>query len=149
MPGSHSSQIIPMRFLQYPSAVWPKSEHQPCSLTKREKHAALWFQDDIRIYSNIFQWIPMIYSNFHSNELTNWYSPHIHQPLLFEDTNRPLVGGLSYLVSACLSSGETYSLDDDEDMAIKEIQNLWIFEATCFAWHRGVSGFMGFVMVCI
>ncbi|CAK9068400.1 unnamed protein product [Durusdinium trenchii] len=24
--------------------------------------------------------------------------------------------------------GETYSLDDDEDMAIKEIQNLWIFE---------------------
>jgi len=27
-----------------------------------------------------------------------------------------------------LCQGETYSLDDDEDMAIKEIQNLWIFE---------------------
>ena len=28
------------------------------------------------------------------------------------------------------SPGETYSLDDDEDMAIKEIQNLWILEAS-------------------
>ena len=33
------------------------------------------------------------------------------------------------LVTAMMSSGETYSLDDDEDMAIKEIQNLWILEA--------------------
>ena len=51
------------------------------------------------------------------------------------DPMKQTEGAYSLLfVSTCrvceskLCQGETYSLDDDEDMAIKEIQNLWIFE---------------------
>ena len=44
------------------------------------------------------------------------------------------------------SQGETYSLDDDEDMAIKEIQNLWIMEA---AGHVNAScNFSGKILCC-